>query len=251
MKISIITIAYNNLEGLKSAVDCIASQGYHNIEHLVIDGESNDGTKEYLTSLDMNHVKWISEKDEGIYDALNKGLSMVTGDIVGILHSDDYFVKDDVLEKVALHFSGHDNDVLYSDLAYVRKSRNNKEKVLRYWKSGDFSQGKLKKGWMPPHPTLFMKKAVYDNIGSFDTSFRISSDYDFILRLFKMSQLRVGYLPETLVHMNVGGESNKSLKNIVTKSLEDLKIIKKNKIGGYRVLMRKNLSKIPQFIRHQ
>jgi glycosyltransferase len=247
MKISIITVTYNNLIGLKRVVDQVKAQSYQNVEHIIVDGNSSDGTVEYLNSLEgADSVSWSSESDKGIYDALNKGISKASGDIVGVLHTDDYFSSDLVLEKVANTFTKSSPDLFYGDLKYVKEGQNGIMKTFRYWKSGIFSEKKLRNGWMPPHPTVFLKKELCAELGSYNTKYRIASDYDYMLRALKKKNLNICYLPEVLVCMRVGGESNKSVRNLAVKSFEDLNIIKNNGVGGYRVLLRKNLSKIPQ-----
>ena len=226
-------------------MESIKEQTYTDIEKVVVDGASTDGTLSVLHKvLDENSVL-ISEPDHGIYDALNKGFSLSTGQVIGILHSDDVFADEMVLTEVAEAFANPAVDAVYGDLAYV--SREDIKHVMRYWRAGEFSQKKLVFGWMPPHPTLFLRRNVIENWGGFDTNYHISADYDAILRYFSQDGFQVVYIPRVLVKMRVGGLSNQSLSKIWQKSFEDFKILKKNKIGGVGTLIWKNLIKIKQF----
>lgn len=244
-KISIITSVYNNRDTIAEAIDSVLSQTYKNIEYIIVDGGSSDGTVEIVRGYGDRITKFVSERDRGIYDGLNKGVLLATGDVIGFLHSDDLYANDKIIALIAKEFEKGDFDGVYGDLVYTPKSDT--DKVLRYWKSRKFEAGLLKKGWMPAHPTLFLKRAVYKKFGEFDISFKIAADYDFMLRILK-GGIKVSYLPTVLYKMRVGGESNKSIKNIMLKSREDLKALKKNKIGGIPTLVVKNLSKIAQFI---
>ncbi len=246
MKISIISAVYNNVETIEQAIKSVLSQKYDEIEYIVVDGGSTDGTLEIIKKYSNKIDVIISEKDNGIYEALNKGIDLATGDIIGFLHSDDLYSSKNVLSQIAEVFKLNNCDGIYSDLNYVKK--NNIDKVLRYWKSEKFSMSLLKKGWMPAHPTLFLKKEVYAQYGKFDTDFNIAADYDFMLRVLS-NGIKVNYIPKVLYLMRIGGVSNKSLKNIINKTKEDLKALKKNNIGGLLTIIRKNISKIPQFFR--
>lgn len=243
MKISIITAVYNNKENIKDALHSVANQTYKNVEHIVIDGGSTDGTLDVLKA-SKSVSKLVSEKDNGIYDALNKGIALASGDVIGFLHSDDIFANNQVVEKIAKAFQEKHIDTLYSDLQYVQKQ--DVSKVVRHWESCDFRMHLLRKGWMPPHPTLFLKKEVYEKHGNFNINFTIAADYDLILRIFKDGERKVFYVPEVNVKMRVGGKSN-TLKNIITKSKEDFITLKQNKVGGFWTLFVKNASKFKQF----
>ena len=246
MKISIITSVYNNQETIKDAIDSVLKQTYENVEYIIVDGGSSDDTVSIVESYGNMISKFISELDKGIYDGLNKGIDLATGDIVAFLHSDDIYASNTVLEDVAKAFQSDENlDGIYGDLVYTPKSDTSK--VLRYWKSKDFDETLLAKGWMPAHPTLFLKREVYEKYEGFDLSFKIAGDYDFMLRVLSAG-IKVKYIPEILYKMRVGGESNKSLKNIILKSGEDLRALRKNGVGGFGSLLIKNISKIGQFI---
>jgi Glycosyltransferases involved in cell wall biogenesis len=245
VKISIITAVYNNREHVGACIQSVLSQTYSNVEYIIVDGESTDGTVEVIRSFEGSVAKWVSEPDKGIYDALNKGIGMATGDVTGILHSDDLFGSHQILEHVAGVFEQTGCDAVYGDLVYV--SRTDSEKVIRYWKSAPFDVRRFKQGWMPAHPTLFLKKKVYDTYGLFDLRFKIAADYDLILRTLASGKLKCEYLPEIITRMRVGGTSNKSIGNILKKSCEDYKALRRNHVGGFVALARKNVSKLGQF----
>jgi len=211
----------------------------------VIDGASTDNTLKVLQELLDEKSVLISEPDQGIYDALNKGLRLSNGEVIGILHSDDVFADEWVLSDVAEAFADPGVDAVYGDLDYV--SRLDKERVIRHWRAGEFSPNSLTSGWMPPHPALFLRRRVFERWGLYDSQFRISADYDLILRYFSQYGFRSVYIPRVLVKMSLGGESNKSFSKILKKSSEDYKVLKKNKIGGVVTLILKNLRKIQQF----
>lgn len=245
MNISIITATHNSSAQIVGCLASVYTQSYQNIEHLIIDGASADNTLDIINSTPNRVTKIVSEPDTGIYDALNKGISLATGDVIGLLHSDDFFSSPQVLSNIAEQFQQKNIDGLYGNLEYVNKS--NTGKVIRFWKSRDFDYSLLKFGWMPAHPTLFLKKSVYEKHGLFDLQFKIAADYDFMLRVLKDKTLSIKYLPEVITKMRVGGESNKSIKNIIRKSKEDYRAIRKNQIGGFHTLLLKNLQKINQF----
>jgi glycosyltransferase len=243
--LTILTVTYNSLPTLKDAYASLCAQTYTQWEWVLQDGASTDGTMEWVRSLNDPRVSAQSEKDSGIYDALNKAISRANGEWIGLLHSDDLYPNDEVLKLVFEASVG--KDAIYGDLQYVQAS--DVSKVLRYWKSGAFSPTLLLKGWMPPHPTLFLRKAIYERIGEFDTQFKIAADYDFILRVFQIPNLKIHYLPQVLMLMRQGGASSK-VSNLVAKSKEDLRIMRKNGLPfALFVLLRKIGSKISQFVR--
>jgi glycosyltransferase involved in cell wall biosynthesis len=246
LKISVITAVYNNRETISDALDSALGQSGVDIELVVIDGGSTDGTQVVLQSYTDKLDALVSEPDRGIYDALNKGIQRASGDVVGFLHSDDLFADPGALSRIAAAFADPGVGAVYGDLVYVRK--DNPDQVVRYWRSGFFSERRLGWGWMPPHPTLYMRRHVYEQYGLFDTSFHIAADYDFILRTLGQGRVGVRYIPEVLVKMRVGGASNRSLRNVLRKSSEDLRALRLNGVGGVGALMWKNLSKLPQFL---
>lgn len=246
MRISIITAVYNRVGTIGQAIQSVAEQRYQNIEHLIIDGASTDGTLEEIERCRTPNMRVVSERDSGIYNALNKGIGMATGEVVGLMHSDDFFADSRVVEKVAAAFDDHAIDAAYGDLDYV--SASNSDRVIRRWRPGVFSRSKLQRGWMPPHPTLFLRRGVIARWGDYNESYRISADYEAILRYFGRGSIAATYIPEVLVKMRVGGESNRSLERILRKSREDYRALRSNDVGGFATLARKNLSKLPQFI---
>ena len=246
IKISVVTVALNAAGTLAQTLKSVAGQDWPDVEHWLIDGGSRDGTGE-LVKLHGNHLAgFISEPDRGLYDALNKGIARCTGDVVGFLNADDLYAGTRVLSRVAASFDSPGVGAVYGDLQYV--GRDNTSEVIRYWRAGEFKRRKLAWGWMPPHPTLYVRRETYQRIGVFDTSYRIAADYDFILRLFSDPHLRVVYIPEVLVNMRSGGVSNRSLLNLLRKSSEDLRALGRNRIGGLGALVWKNLSKVGDFV---
>ena len=247
LKVSLITATYNSVKTFEMCANSVLNQTYSNIEYIIVDGQSDDGTIELLKSMAITHenINWISEADKGIYDALNKGLSQATGDIVGFVHSDDVLASDTILTEIADDFENKSLDGVYGDLEYVAKENSNS--VIRHWKSKPFHPNLLNKGWMPAHPTLFLKRDVYEKYGDFDLSYNIAADYDFMLRILKDQTLKFSYLPEVITKMRVGGASNRSIKNIIQKTREDYTAVKSNQVGGLITVLRKNTSKIKQF----
>ena len=245
MKISIITATYNSAATVRDTLDSVSKQTYPNVEHLIIDGLSKDNSLEICRQ--YPHVSFIhSEKDNGIYDAMNKGISLATGDIIGILNSDDFYTSDTVLEKVADAFR-RGVDAVYGDLQYVHQE--NTSKVLRTWKSGTYHHRDFFYGWMPPHPTFFVRREVYDRIGSFNTSLRSAADYEFMLRALLKHKMKAVYIPEILVKMRAGGVSNASINNRIRANREDRRAWQINGIKPYFfTLYLKPFRKIFQYI---
>ena len=246
MKISIITVCYNSSKTILDTVNSVNIQTYPNIEHVFIDGLSTDNTKEIIRLNSKKTNLIISEEDSGLYDAINKGVLNANGDIIALLHSDDILSSSEIISDLMEKIQNENLDGVYGDLLYVDKI--NTDKIIRFWKSCEFNPNLLRKGWMPAHPTLILKKEVYLKHGVFDKSFKIAADYDFMLRIFKDSNLKFGYLPKVVNKMRVGGASNRYLKNIIKKSKEDYRAIRSNNIGGFLTLVLKNTSKIKQFV---
>lgn len=213
MKVSIITVCFNSEATIRDTFNSINNQTYKNIEHIIVDGASTDATVKIVNECaGTSNLKIISEKDNGIYDAMNKGIKMATGDIISILNSDDVFNNNNVLEDVVAAFKASEAAIIYGDLYYV--SKNDINKIIRYWKSSAYKEHAFLKGWHPPHPTLFIKKEVYNKYGLFDKSLTISSDFELMLRFIEKLKVKTLYINKVLVRMRVGGISNKSLKNI-------------------------------------
>jgi len=245
IKISIIVASLNNVNTVESTILSILNQKYKNIEIIVIDGNSIDGTQLILEKYKHLFSKYICESDYGLYFALNKGINFSTGDVVGFLHADDVFYDSDVLLNVLHAFQDNSLDSVYGDLVYVK--RNNLNKINRYWKSSKISINYFQYGWMPPHPTLYIRRTVYLEYGLFDTNYSISADYDLILRFFLKCKINSIYINKIFVRMRLGGTSNKSINNILKKLIEDYKIIRNNKVGGFITILFKNLYKLKQY----
>lgn len=249
MKVSIITATYNSEKTIGDCLQSVLSQDYQDIEYIIIDGASSDGTlpKVEAAQTQNKNIICISEPDKGIYDALNKGIQKATGDIIGFLHSDDYFNSTQTISHIVAAFQNSNVDGVYGDLHYISSESDT---IVRNWKSRPFSEKLLKEGWMPAHPTLFLKQNVYKKHGLFNLKFKIAADYDLMLRIFKDKGLSFLYLPEVVTKMRVGGASNRSLKNIWLKTREDYMAVKGNNIGSPAlVVCSKNLSKIPQWFK--
>lgn len=210
MKVSIITATYHSAATISDTLRSVAVQNYDNIEHIIVDGNSRDKTLEIIKSFD--HIaKVISESDHGIYDAMNKGISVATGDVVGILNSDDFYISGDVISDVMSIFDTHpETQCVYADLVYVDPLDTNK--IVRKWKSGSYAQDAFVYGWMPPHPTFFVRKDLYDTYGRFNLSLHTAADYELMLRFLYKNKCKCAYLPRVIVKMRAGGASSKSLK---------------------------------------
>ena len=249
LKVSIVTAVYNRESVIAHAVQSVRAQGYRNLEHVIIDGASTDGTLATIQSCVDQRAVVFSEPDKGIYDALNKGFARATGDIVGIVHSDDFLADDRVLADIVQAFADAEVDAVYGDLDYV--SQDDDSHVVRHWSAGRFDRRQLHWGWMPPHPTLFIRRSAIDRLGAFDTGYRISADYDLVLRYFCRGEVRPAYIPRVLVKMRVGGASNRSLQQMWLKSSEDWRALRRNRVGafgGVGALIWKNLRKVRQFL---
>jgi glycosyltransferase len=245
MKVSIITAVYNNQKHIAECVKSVVEQDYENLEYIIIDGNSSDNTLIRITPFEKGIKTIVSEPDQGLYDALNKGVSIATGDVIGFLHSDDILPSKKVVSKIAQQFREGGFDAVYGDLQYVKES--NLDTIVRNWKSCEFEKGMLRKGWMPPHPSLYVKKKFYQKLGGFNINYKIAADYDWMLRLFSDSNLITSYIPEVIVKMRIGGKSNGSIKGILQKTKEDYIALRENDCGGIRTLLGKNLSKLGQF----
>ena len=247
MKVTIITATFNSSKTIQDTILSLESQTYNNIEYIIVDGNSKDNTLEIINEYSTRVSTVICEPDKGIYDALNKGISAATGDVIGFLHSDDILAYPDAITDIVSKFSEGNFDAVYADLEYV--SQDNTNLVVRKWKSGDYNVSKLKYGWMPPHPSFYMKRSRYIEWGVFNLNYKISADYDSLLRYLWVHKAKAVYLPRVLTKMRVGGISNRSLKNIIQKSREDINVIKMNGLFWPIALLFKNLSKLPQFIK--
>ncbi|MGL9712203.1 glycosyltransferase family 2 protein, partial [Escherichia coli] len=228
MRISIITATYNSEKTLFDTLLSLEKQTHPDIEYIVVDGASKDNTIKLIKSNSTKVSKIICEPDKGIYDALNKGIQAASGDVIGFLHSDDLLAYDDAIADIAKTFESTGCDAIYGDLEYV--AQNDTTKRIRLWKSGSFSRFKMKVGWMPPHPSFYMKRECYSHFGSFSLDYRICADYDSLLRYILKQRISIAYLPKVLVKMRVGGISNRSVSSMVKKSMEDIRVMKHNGI---------------------
>ncbi|QQS35698.1 MAG: glycosyltransferase [Ignavibacteriales bacterium] len=248
MKFTVITAVYNNEAHIEDCIKSVTAQSYGDVEYIIVDGGSTDGTVDIIRRYESRLSKWVSEKDSGIYDALNKGIKLATGDVIVFVHSDDMLASDDVLQKAADVFNKKNCDCVFGDLLYV--SRDNTGNVVRYWKSGVYRHSSLFFGWMPAHPAFYVRRKVYDELGLFNTSFRIAADYDIVLRFLHKGEVSAEYVPEVFVKMRTGGASNKSAGNIIRKSSEDYRALMLNGFSvPWLTLFFKNVRKLPQFFK--
>jgi len=240
MKISVITVCYNSAATIADTLDSVAQQSWPQVEHIIIDGASTDGTLNIVKSRGERVTRFVSGPDKGIYDAMNKGIAMATGDVIGLLNADDVYADADVLSRVAQKFEDSNVEAVYGDVVFFKPE--NPDKIIRRYNSGRFSPDKLAWGWMPSHPALFLRREVYARVGPFNTSYRIAGDFDFIIRAFGSGQLRYEYIPEVWVKMRAGGISTGGLRNTLLLNKEVLQSCRNN---GIKTNIFKILSKYP------
>ena len=252
MKFSIITTTFNSIKTIESCIKSINSQNYSNLDLIWIDNNSSDGTYEHLEKYSSKSTQLIKVKNTSIVEAWNLGLEKSKGDVICFLNSDDQYFSENIIYNVAKLFSNKSINLVYSDIIYISKN----QKILRNWvcdkyidgiKDHNYFEAKIKNGWMPAHPGFFIKKEIINEIGNFNTNYKISFDYDFMIRCLKSKNINAEYLNSKTVKMLAGGNSNK-LKNILRKMNEDLEIIKDNEIGNLKTLILKNVTKLPQFL---
>lgn len=246
--ISVITATWNCAKTLPDCLASVARQNYPSREHIIIDGASTDSTIDIVNQNIQQVAVFKSEQDNGIYDALNKGIKFASGDVIGFLHADDIYASDDVLCMIAKEFQDPSVSAVFGDLEYVAQQNTNR--VIRRWCSNSFRRKDLDWGWMPPHPTLYVRREWYLKIAGFDVNYRIAADYLSILRMFTRPDFKSVYMPSVLVKMRLGGASNKSLKAIMNKTIEDWHALRSCDFGlvnATRAITWKNLSKISQF----
>jgi glycosyltransferase involved in cell wall biosynthesis len=247
MKFSIITVVRNAAGTIAQCIESVAAQRHADVEHLVIDGASTDGTLQVVERYRSRLSRIVSEPDKGIYDAMNKGIALATGDVVGFLNADDAYADDEVLSDVAERFADPAIDAAYGDLVYVAAS--DFRRVVRYWRSGEFRPGSYRQGWMPAHPTFFVRRRVYQAFGGFDLSYRLQSDFDLTTRFLEVRRIRAAYLPRVLVRMRTGGATNRSVCNVIRGNIEAYRSCKKNALPvSPFFVVRKLLSRVPQFL---
>ena len=223
-KISLITVCFNSSETIGCTLISVREQSCKNIEHIIIDGASSDETINIIKSEGSHVAKLVSEKDGGIYDAMNKGIAMATGEIIGFINADDFYASSDVLAKVAAVFNDSNIDACYGDLCYV--GRHDTSAIVRYWQSSTFHPNSFEEGWCPPHPTFFVRREIYERFGVFDLSYKIAADVELMMRFLETHKVRVKYIPGVLVKMRMGGTTNRSLSNIVKQNKEILRALK-------------------------
>lgn len=247
MKISIITVCFNSAKTISDTINSVASQNYYDTEHIIVDGGSTDGTVKIIENA-PSVARFISEPDNGIYDAMNKGIDMASGEVIGILNADDFYVNGLVLNQIARIFNNEDVNACYADLIYVKE--RDTSKVVRYWKSQNFKPGLFLDGWMPAHPTFFVRKSVYEQHGVFNLNYRIAADVEMLFRLLELKRINTIYLPETIIKMRLGGTTNKSVKNIKQQNREVLMILDAyyGRVSRTRFFVCKIIDRFQQFL---
>jgi glycosyltransferase involved in cell wall biosynthesis len=243
LKISIITVVWNNASTIRDAIDSVLGQTYDNIEYIVVDGASTDGTVEIVQSYDDKISKFVSEKDKGLYDAMNKGIRLATGNVIGILNSDDFYIDEFVIENVVKEFEEKQCDSVYADLVFVKPE--NLDKVVRYYDSSHFSPSKFAYGWMPAHPTFFVKREFYEKYGVFKTDYKIAADYELLTRFLAKNKISYSYMKEPIVKMRIGGASTSGIKSNYILNKEIIRACKENGIYTNWLMV---LSKYPKKI---
>ncbi len=239
MKLTLITTTYNSGTTLRDTFSSVLGQSFTDMEYIVVDGASTDDTlaiiKEYATKFE-GRMKWVSERDRGLYDAMNKGLEMATGEIVGFLNSDDYFTSDTILEKVALEFEEDPSlDAVYGDVHYVKPE--DPSRCVRYYSSKDFTRRRMRRGFMPAHPSFYAKRRCYEQFGCFETDYKICADFELLLRFIYVHQIRIKYIPLDMVTMRMGGISTSGLKSHLCIMKEHLRACRKNKVPTHFLLL--------------
>jgi len=228
MKISIITITYNSSKTLATTLESVAAQDYPNIEHIIVDGLSKDNTIEIVKQ--FPHVaQWISEKDKGLYDALNKGIQMATGDVVGLIHSDDFLASNNAVSKIAKAFKENNVDSIIGDISFVNP--DNLIKVIRHYSSKTWKPSKFARGYMPAHPAFYCKKELFEKYGYYKMGYKIAADYELLIRFLYTHKVSYKYIPETIVMMRTGGTSNENLKSRIVLNQEIVRACAENGIN--------------------
>lgn len=229
MKISLITVSYNAEQTIRDTIESVLKQGFDDLEYIIIDGGSDDGTMEIVDQYRDKISNVISEKDDGVYSGMNKGITLASGDIIGFLNADDIFDNNYVLQTIKDTFISRPGiDACYSDLVYVDKDKP--DEIVRYWKSCKYREGLFNRGWVPAHPTFYVRRKVYERLGVFDESFHYAADYDLMMRFIEVNKVPVYYLPAVTVRMRLGGKTNKSISNILKGNIEIYKIAKNNHV---------------------
>lgn len=246
MKISLITVCYNSAATIRDAIESVNAQDHPDVEHLIVDGASTDATLSLVQAHKRRPGPVISERDHGIYDAMNKGLALATGEVIGLLNSDDVLAHPGVLSRIAREFESASIDACYGDLLYLSPDLG---RVVRYWRSRSYRPGLALRGWMPAHPTFYVRSRVYREHGGFDPALRIAADFEICLRFLEVCKVPSRYLPEVLVHMRTGGVSNAGLRNIILSNVEAARALRRHGYpGGPWVITQKMGSKLLQLL---
>ena len=240
MKVSIITVSFNSAKTIASTINSVLSQDYPDIEYIVVDGGSTDGAVDIIEQNQSRISKWISEKDRGMYDAMNKGIAMATGDVIGILNSDDVYMNNHVISELMDLMQSKRAQVVFADLILV--DQHNDQKILRYYDSGHFHPNKFKYGWMPAHPTVFVKRELYEAVGNFSTTYQIAADYEMLIRILAINKASYAYLPKPVVRMRAGGASTSGLSRNWILNQEIVRACKENGIYSNMAML---LLKLP------
>jgi glycosyltransferase involved in cell wall biosynthesis len=248
VKVSIITVTYNSEKYLADCINSVRKQTYRNIEHIIVDGKSTDRTLQIIQKYSRHIARWISETDRGIYDAINKGIRMATGDIIGVLNSDDMLASPNAIMDIVACFDETNTDSLYGDLVYV--DPNDTQKVVRYWKGLTYKRSRFRYGWMPAHPTFYIRRELFDKFGEYENHYFTAADYEFMARYLYTNRVSSHYLPKMIVKMRNGGLSNGSIYRRLRANRRDYLAMKRNKIPfAFFVSILKPLIKIPQYKR--
>lgn len=248
MKISIITAVFNAIDTIEDTILSVANQTHTDVEHIVVDGASTDGTLGVVDKYRTRIARFVSEPDLGVYDGMNKGLRLATGDVIGFLNADDVYAHEGVLARVAEAMARDDLDVLFGDAEFV--SASNPRRIVRRYRSNKFRPDRIGWGWMPAHPTLFLKCQIFERSGSFRTDYRIAGDFELVARIFQNASLRYRYLPEVLVRMRTGGISTGGWRNTLLLNREVLRACRENGIHtNVLKIMSKYPAKLIEFLR--
>ncbi len=246
LKVSVVTVCFNSADTVEDTIRSVCEQEYKPVEHVIIDGGSTDGTVEIVKRHNGRIKKFISEPDEGIYDAMNKGLHLAQGEIVAFLNADDVYASPTVISKVVAAMHAENTDGVYGDLVYVR--RRNGHRIVRYWRAGEYQPRVFDSGWVPPHPTFFCRRALYQEFGGFNPSYRIAGDFELMLRLIEKHRIRVQYIPRPFVQMRAGGRAN-TLRGIIQGNREIVHAFRDNGLEfSSRFFCLKLFRKLRQFV---
>jgi len=244
MRVSVITVCLNSKETIEDTIKSVRGQDYADIEHIVIDGGSTDGTVDILRRYEGASCRFVSEPDDGIYDAMNKGLRNSTGQIIAFLNSDDTYAGQTTISKVVATIRQNGYEALYGDIEYV--DGRNFNKVVRYWRAGDYKKGAFYTGWVPPHPTFFCKRELFEEFGCFDTTYRVAGDFELMFRFVETHRIKVGYIPTTLVKMRTGGRANR-INGIIRGNREIIRVLRANGVKfPLRFFLQKPFRKVLQ-----